>query len=70
MMLSYLDRMFWRRDITTRACNVPDVAVAVNAAKPYGGPFFIPPSLYDAAEREGVDMRPYVKQQPIPKASH
>jgi hypothetical protein len=28
---------------------------------------FLPPALYDRATREGVDMRFYIKQQPIPK---
>lgn len=27
---------------------------------------FLPPKLYEEAERQGYDMRYYVKQQPIP----
>jgi hypothetical protein len=30
------------------------------------GPVFLPPSLYDEAERQGYDMHGYVKQQPVP----
>ena len=32
----------------------------------YPSAVFLPPALYDAAEREGYDMRYHVKQQPIP----
>jgi hypothetical protein len=31
----------------------------------YPSAVFLPPSLYDKAEKEGYDMRWYVKQQPI-----
>lgn len=64
-MFGYLDRMLRRRDLVARTPNSADERAAV---RPFGGPFFIPPSLYDAAVSEGFDMRPFVKQQPIPKA--
>jgi hypothetical protein len=28
---------------------------------------FLPPSIYDQAERSGICMKYYVRQQPIPK---
>jgi len=33
------------------------------------GAIILPPSLYDAAERAGVDMRYFVKAKPIPQAT-
>lgn len=32
----------------------------------YPSAVFLPPSLFDAAEKEGHDMRWFVKQRPIP----
>jgi hypothetical protein len=32
----------------------------------YPSAVFVPSSLYDAAEKQGIDMRYYVKQRPIP----
>lgn len=30
-------------------------------------PLFLPPSLYDAAEKEGLDMRVFCRVAPIPQ---
>lgn len=45
-----------------------DAEKHADCRKRWGAEFsavFLPPSLYEAAERAGVDMRDYVKQRPI-----